>query len=66
MRASTDSLDRFIENENPYDEVPFEPLLSPQERQLKLNREVSNWISGVQGWRSDVVEGGAENFNRVL
>nr|CAB3222785.1 rho GTPase-activating protein 12 [Phallusia mammillata] len=25
LRASCDSLDRFIENENPYDEVPYEP-----------------------------------------
>ena len=28
LRASCDSLDRFIENENPYDEVPFESKVS--------------------------------------
>lgn len=31
MRASTDSLDKFIENENPYDVVPVEPLAHPEE-----------------------------------
>lgn len=30
MRASTDSLDKFIENENPYDEVPIDTLSRPQ------------------------------------
>ena len=28
VRASIDSLDRFIENENPYDEVPLESKFS--------------------------------------
>ncbi|XP_078494304.1 rho GTPase-activating protein 12 isoform X1 [Ciona intestinalis] len=39
MRASCDSLDRFIENENPYDEVPFESTFSPR---VDLNKSTSS------------------------
>ncbi|XP_076807372.1 rho GTPase-activating protein 12-like isoform X4 [Clavelina lepadiformis] len=34
MHASCDSLDQFIENENPYDEVPFETSFSPRIHQV--------------------------------
>nr|XP_039270216.1 rho GTPase-activating protein 12-like isoform X1 [Styela clava] len=37
MRASTDSLDKFIENENPYDIVPLEPLARPKEKKTQVS-----------------------------
>ena len=48
MHASCDSLDQFIENENPYDEVPFETSFSPRIHQVATKVILKHSIYTIQ------------------
>uniref|UniRef100_H2Z802 SH3 domain-containing protein n=1 Tax=Ciona savignyi TaxID=51511 RepID=H2Z802_CIOSA len=63
MRASCDSLDRFIENENPYDEVPFESTFSP--RVKDVDKSSSTKVKEPTNSAADFEEPEYENLENI-